>query len=78
MSKFITVSMLTINTDHIIYVRELALGYVVVVSSFEADFRRPESERPFEFEAIKNDSFHFTKGRPETVALEKWLKEQSS
>lgn len=75
---FIKVSMLTINTDHIVYVRELASEYMVVVSSFTADFRRkyPDPALPFEFEAIKNDSFHFTKGRPETEALKKWHKEQ--
>lgn len=77
MSRFIKVSILTLNTDHIVYVRELALEYMVVMSSQVADFRRQEPDLPTEFQQIRHDTFHFTKGRPETAALEKWLKEQA-
>lgn len=76
MSKFIKISMLTINVDHIVYVRETMGEYIVTMSSSSADFRKSDKEHPYEFQSIKNDQFHFSKGRPETVALEKWHKEQ--
>ncbi len=77
MGKFIKVSMLTLNTDHIVYVRELTGEYIVVVSSVDTDFRRKYPDGPAQFERVSNEHFHFTKGRPETTALEKWLKELS-
>jgi hypothetical protein len=76
MSTFIKVSMLTINTDHIVYIRELASEYIVAVSSVDTDLQRKYPGGPAEFERVANEHFHFTKGRPETAALEKWLKEQ--
>lgn len=76
MSEFIKVSMLTLNTSHIVYVRELASEYMVVMSSRVADFRRCAPDSPAEFEQVRHDTFHFTKGRPETAALEQWLKAQ--
>ena len=65
--------MLTINTDHIVCVRELTSEYVVTLSSTTVDLRRYTPDEPFQYEQIKNDTLHFTKGRPETEALEKWL-----